>query len=102
MNDEMDKNTNETLNEVKFAYNLLERLLEYVDKASSNMQSLKESARFSRKSSYKTSGQDVKFFTKVHLLVQVVRRKLNCILKHKSLLKLVKTFAFEPLVERFA
>lgn len=31
------------------------------------MQSLKESARFSRKQSFKTSGQDVKFFTKVVL-----------------------------------
>ena len=52
-------------NEIRFAYNLLEKLLEYVEKAASNMQSLKESARFSRKSSFKTSGGDVKFFTKV-------------------------------------
>ena len=32
-----------------------------------NMQSLKESAKFTRKTSFKTSGQDVKFFTKVVL-----------------------------------
>ena len=54
-------------NEIKFAFNLLEKLLEYVDKAAMNMQSLKESARFSRKATFKTSGQDVKFFTKVVL-----------------------------------
>ena len=33
-------------NEIRFAYNLLEKLLEYVEKAASNMQSLKESSRF--------------------------------------------------------
>jgi ryanodine receptor 2 len=54
-------------NEIRFAYNLLEKLLEYVEKAASNMQSLKESSRFSRKGSFKTSGGDVKFFTKVIL-----------------------------------
>jgi ryanodine receptor 2 len=54
-------------NEIRFAFNLLEKLLEYVDKAAINMQSIKESARFSRKNSFKMSGQDVKFFTKVVL-----------------------------------
>lgn len=54
-------------NEVRFAYNLLEKLLEYVDKAAINMHSIKESARFSRKNSFKMGGQDVKFFTKVVL-----------------------------------
>lgn len=51
----------------RFAYNLLGKLLEYVDKAAVNMQSIKESLRFSRKDSFKTSGEDVKFFTKVVL-----------------------------------
>ena len=51
----------------RFAYNLLSKLLEYVDKAAVNMQSIKESSRFSRKDSFKTSGEDVKFFTKVVL-----------------------------------
>jgi hypothetical protein len=39
------------------------------------MQSLKESARFSRKSSFKTSGHDVKFFTKVNLYLMI--KKIN-------------------------
>jgi ryanodine receptor 2 len=54
-------------NECRFAYNILEKLLEYVDKAAVNMQSIKESTKFSRKGSFKISGQDVKFFTKVVL-----------------------------------
>lgn len=65
MHHEDSDKLNSGKNEVRFAYNLLEKLLEYVDKAAINMQSIKESARFSRKSSFKTSGQDVKFFTKV-------------------------------------
>lgn len=51
--------------QIRFAYNLLEKLLQYVDKAALNMQSIKESSKFSRKDSFKTSGEDVKFFTKV-------------------------------------
>lgn len=54
-------------NEVRFAYNLLEKLLQYVDKAALHMQSIKESSKFSRKETFKTSGEDVKFFTKVVL-----------------------------------
>lgn len=65
MHHEDSDKLNSGKNEVRFAYNLLEKLLEYVDKAAINMQSIKESARFSRKNSFKTSGQDVKFFTKV-------------------------------------
>lgn len=52
---------------MRFAFNLLEKLLEYVDKAALNMHSIKESAKFSRKGSFRTSGQDIKFFTKVVL-----------------------------------
>jgi ryanodine receptor 2 len=54
-------------NEIRFAYNLLEKLLHYVDRAATNMQSIKESSKFSRKDSFKSSGADVKFFTKVIL-----------------------------------
>ncbi|RNA17217.1 ryanodine receptor 44F-like isoform X1 [Brachionus plicatilis] len=64
--DESDKGYHDRT-EIRFAFNLLEKLLEYVDKAALNMQSIKESAKFSRKSSFKTSGGDVKFFTKVVL-----------------------------------
>jgi ryanodine receptor 2 len=67
MHHEDSEKLNSEKNEVRFAYNLLEKLLEYVDKAAINMQSIKESARFSRKNSFKISGQDVKFFTKVNL-----------------------------------
>ena len=67
MHHEDSEKLNSGKNEVRFAYNLLEKLLEYVEKAAINMQSIKESARFSRKSSFKTPGQDVKFFTKVVL-----------------------------------
>ena len=73
--------------EVKFANNLLEKLLEYVEKASINMQPLKESACFSRKPSFKTSGQDVKFFTKVVLpLVEryFISHRIYFILKGKG------------------
>lgn len=66
--DESDKG-NHDRTEIRFAFNLLEKLLEYVDKAALNMQSIKESAKFSRKSSFKTSGGDVKFFTKVFIFV---------------------------------
>ena len=51
----------------RFAHKLLNKLLEYVERATFNMQAVKESARFSRKSSFRLSRQDVKFFTKVVL-----------------------------------
>lgn len=51
--------------EKRFAYSLLEKLLEYVDKAAWNMKNVKPATRFSRKPSYATSSEDVKFFGKV-------------------------------------
>lgn len=51
--------------ERRFAYSLLEKLLEYLDKASVNMQMSKPSTRFSRRHSYSTATEDVKFFGKV-------------------------------------
>ena len=49
----------------RFAYSLLEKLLEYVERASSTMQNYKESSKFSLHESYRLSTKDVKFFGKV-------------------------------------
>ena len=51
--------------ERRFAYSLLEKLLEYLEKASVNMQMTRPSTRFSRRQSYSTATEDVKFFGKV-------------------------------------
>ena len=51
--------------EKRFAYSLLEKLLEYVERASSTMQNYKESSKFSLHESYRLSTKDVKFFGKV-------------------------------------
>lgn len=53
--------------EKRFAYSLLQKLLEYLDKASVNMQQTKPSSRFSRRESYSQATEDVKFFGKVVL-----------------------------------
>ncbi|XP_052827801.1 ryanodine receptor isoform X7 [Octopus bimaculoides] len=53
--------------EKRFAYSLLQKLLEYLDKASINMKQTKPSSRFSRRESYTTATEDVKFFGKVVL-----------------------------------
>ncbi|XP_012936331.1 ryanodine receptor, partial [Aplysia californica] len=53
--------------ERRFAYSLLEKLLEYLEKASVNMQMTRPSTRFSRRHSYSTATEDVKFFGKVVL-----------------------------------
>ena len=52
-------------NEKRFAYSLLEKLLEYVERAASTMQNYKESSKFSLHESYRLSTKDVKFFGKV-------------------------------------
>ena len=51
--------------EKRFAYSLLEKLLEYVDKAALNMKNNKPASRFSRARSFSTATEDVKFFGKV-------------------------------------
>ena len=51
--------------ELRFAYSLLEKLIQYLDRATINMKLLKPSQTFSRRSSYKTSTRDIKFFSKV-------------------------------------
>ncbi|XKL68210.1 hypothetical protein PGB90_003701 [Kerria lacca] len=53
--------------ELRFAYSLLEKLIQYADKASINMKILKPSSIFSRRSSFKTCSRDIKFFFKVVL-----------------------------------
>jgi len=53
--------------ERRFAYSLLEKLLEYVERASSTMQNYKESSKFSLHESYRLSTKDVKFFGKVNM-----------------------------------
>lgn len=51
--------------ELRFAYSLLEKLIQYLDRATINMKILKPSAIFSRRNSYTTSTRDIKFFSKV-------------------------------------
>jgi hypothetical protein len=51
--------------EKRFAYSLLEKLLEYVDKAALNLNQSKPSMKYSRRNSYSTATEDVKFFGKV-------------------------------------
>ncbi|KAG5681994.1 hypothetical protein PVAND_011393 [Polypedilum vanderplanki] len=53
--------------ELRFAYSLLGKLIQYLDKSTVNMKLLKPSAIFSRRSSFKTSSRDIKFFSKVVL-----------------------------------
>ncbi|KAL3284793.1 hypothetical protein HHI36_018934 [Cryptolaemus montrouzieri] len=53
--------------ELRFAYSLLEKLIQYADRATINMKLLKPSQTFSRRSSYNTSSRDIKFFSKVVL-----------------------------------
>ena len=53
--------------ECRFASSLLEKLLQYMDTASINLRLLKPSTNFSRRSSFKQSSGDVKFFSKVVL-----------------------------------
>ncbi|CAF0782285.1 unnamed protein product, partial [Didymodactylos carnosus] len=53
--------------EKRFAFSLLEKLLEYVERAAYNMQNYKESSKFSLHESYRLSTKDVKFFGKVVL-----------------------------------
>ncbi|CAF1381800.1 unnamed protein product, partial [Adineta ricciae] len=54
-------------NENRFAYSLLEKLLEYVERASFTMQNYKESSKFSLHETYSIITKDVKFFGKVVL-----------------------------------
>ncbi|XP_039761395.1 ryanodine receptor isoform X13 [Pararge aegeria] len=53
--------------ELRFAYSLLEKLIQYIDRATINMKLLKPSTTFSRRPSFKTSTRDIKFVSKVVL-----------------------------------
>lgn len=53
--------------ENRFANNLLDKLLMYLDSSTPNMKLIKPSANFSRRTSYKKSEKTVKFFFKVVL-----------------------------------
>ncbi|XP_064490365.1 ryanodine receptor-like isoform X2 [Ornithodoros turicata] len=65
--DESGGMTKTTTQERRFATSLLEKLLQYLDVAAINMKVLKPSVPYSRRSSFKTSSRDVKFFSKVVL-----------------------------------
>jgi len=51
--------------EKRFATSLLEKLLEYLDKAAYYMKNTKPASRFSRRHSFSVCTADVKFFGKV-------------------------------------
>ncbi|XP_041353187.1 ryanodine receptor-like isoform X2 [Gigantopelta aegis] len=53
--------------ERRFAYSLLEKLLDFLDKASVNMSLSRASKKYSRRESYTQTTEDVKFFGKVVL-----------------------------------
>jgi ryanodine receptor 2 len=53
------------INDKRFAYTLLEKLLEYVERAASAMHNYKESSKFSLHETYRLTSKDVKFFGKV-------------------------------------
>uniref|UniRef100_A0A914H250 Ryanodine receptor n=1 Tax=Globodera rostochiensis TaxID=31243 RepID=A0A914H250_GLORO len=53
--------------EKRFAYNLLEKLLAYLEQANVRMKSLKPSHELTRRNSFRREGRDVKFFEKVVL-----------------------------------
>lgn len=59
--------------EKRFAFSLLEKLLEYVDKAACNMKQTRPASRFSRRHSYSTATEDVKFFGKVSCVMKLVQ-----------------------------
>ncbi|KIH62211.1 RIH domain protein [Ancylostoma duodenale] len=53
--------------EKRFAYNLLEKLIQYLEQASLKMKSVKPSQELTRRNTFRKEGQDVKFFEKVVL-----------------------------------
>lgn len=51
--------------EKRFAYNLLNKLIQYLEQSSLKMKTIKPSQELTRQNSFKKEGQDVKFFEKV-------------------------------------
>lgn len=76
---ESDSGVGVSSTEKRFAYSLLDKLLEYVDKAAYNMKNQRPSSRLSRRHSYTTATEDVKFFSKV--ILPLVERYFGA---HKS------------------
>ncbi|ULT90419.1 hypothetical protein L3Y34_008632 [Caenorhabditis briggsae] len=66
-NDRMKSEGERSSVEKRFAYNLLEKLITYLEQASLKMKSVKPSQELTRRNSFKKEGQDVKFFEKVVL-----------------------------------
>ena len=64
---ETDSGVGVSTTEKRFTYSLLEKLLEYVDKAAYSMRNTKPASRFSRRPSFSMATEDVKFFGKVVL-----------------------------------
>ena len=64
---ETDSGVGVSAMEKRFTYSLLEKLLEYVDKAAYNMKNTKPASKFSRRASFSMPTEDVKFFGKVVL-----------------------------------
>lgn len=67
MNTEGEQGAIQASIELRFSYSLLEKLIAYLDRATINMKLLKPSATFSRRTSFRTSSRDIKFFSKVVL-----------------------------------
>ncbi|XP_069116591.1 ryanodine receptor-like isoform X2 [Argopecten irradians] len=64
---EADSGVGVSATEKRFAYSLLEKLLQYFDDAAIHMTQNRPSSRFSRRESYSIATEDVKFFGKVVL-----------------------------------
>nr|CAD7395324.1 unnamed protein product [Timema poppensis] len=86
--------------ELRFAYSLLEKLIQYLDTASINMKLLKPSSTFSRRCSFKTSTRDIKFFSKfystptyIFLVTDWKQRR-----KRMMMMILLDSFYFYPFV----
>ena len=62
---EADSGVGVSATEKRFAYSLLEKLLEYFDKAAMSMTQTRPSTRYSRRGSFTSASEDVKFFGKV-------------------------------------
>lgn len=57
--------------EKRFAYNLLDKLIQYLEQASVKMKPIKPSQELTRRNTFKKEGQDVKFFEKVSLFQNI-------------------------------
>lgn len=70
---EADSGVGVSAMEKRFAYSLLEKLLDYCDNASIHMTQNRPSSRFSRRESYSMATVDVKFFGKVRAYNNLIK-----------------------------